>query len=138
MELSEFEVALKDQPRSANINSEKVMEHLQSDNVVAYRIEHEKNKTVFSVISILNWSLRRLKMEVYDDWDNSPQIIADNRSSLDWNEIKTKIHSLIIANTPSILSRVEELDLEDLNQLLSLYYILLTNNWFTVINKAKI
>ncbi len=138
MTQNKLEQELKDQPKSANIASEKVMEHISKDNIVAYRIQHEREKTIINVVSILDWKFRRLEMEVYVDWDNSPQIIADNRDSLDWNTIKTKIHSLILSQNPWILARVEELDLDNLNQLLFLYYILLTNNWFKIINKVEV
>lgn len=135
---NEFENELKDQPKSAKISHEKVMEHVANDTIVAYRIEHERDKTIINVVSILDWKLHRLKMEVYVNWDNSPQIIADNRDNLEWIEIKRKIHTLILSQSPAILSRVEHLDLDNLNQLLSLYYILLTNSWFKVLNRVEI
>lgn len=137
MALNELELALNSQSKSANINTWKVMEHLANDTIIAYRLELEAKKTIISVISILNWSIRRLKMDVYVDWDNSPQVIVDNRDRLDSDITKKKIHELLTQNH-WILARVEHLDTDNMNQLLFLYYILLTNNWYNVFNKVEV
>gem|GEM_PF-6838059 len=54
MTQNKLEQELKDQPKSANIASEKVMEHISKDNIVAYRIQHEREKTIINVVSILD------------------------------------------------------------------------------------